>query len=142
MIIFENIEEKFHRIKVMDTFLAEIRLRLAIVYRYAIESGLEIVVTSPENMSETDLAPIKPWDPLCQMRGSETARFGPVDDTALQTLVFDGAGSKPLIVDPTTGLPAIIEIRFARIDRQIVIKHWEMRNQELIGNSTRDMVSI
>ena len=119
MIIFENIEEKFHRIKVMDTFLAELKLRLARVYRYAIESGLEIVVTSPDNL---DLTPIKPWDPLCQMRGSETARFGPVDDTALQTLVFDGAGSKPLIVDPTTGLPAIIEIRFARIDRQIVIK--------------------
>ena len=53
-IIFENIEEKFHRIKVMDTFLAELKLRLARVYRYAIESGLEIVVTSPENMSETD----------------------------------------------------------------------------------------
>jgi len=119
MIIFENIEEKFHRIKVMETFLAELKQRLARVYRYAIETGLEIVVTSPDNL---DLTPIKPWDPLCQMRGSETARFGPVDDTAKQTLVFDGAGSKPLIDDPTTGLPAIIEIRFARIDRQIVVR--------------------
>ena len=76
------------------------------------------------------------------MRGSETARFGPVDDTALQTLVFDGAGSKPLIVDPTTGLPAVIEIRFARIDRQIVVKQLGDEKSGLLGNSTRDMVSI
>ena len=57
-------------------------------------------------------------DPLCLMEGAvDTEMFGPVGRKATFSLHFDGkGGSRPLIVDPQTGQPAVVTVSTVRIE--------------------------
>jgi len=120
MVQFNNIHFEKHQVRDLLSYVEELKLELGRVYRYAIEDGLEISISS-----NTMLQPLKipPYDPLCQMPASFTSGFGPIDEWETLTIDMDGGSSRPRIIDPSTGQPAQVVMRFVRLDPLRVREH-------------------
>lgn len=113
MVTFHEIPLKIHNITEVQMLAEELVKELGQVYRYAINDGLELSISSNEMLMPRT---IEPYDPMCMMPRSFTSKFGPVDEWETLTIPMDGGSSRPYILDPTTGQPAVVEVRFVRLE--------------------------
>jgi len=113
MVTFHEIPYKHHNVKEVKLLAEELVKELGQVYRYAIEDGLQLSISSNEMIAPLH---VKPYDPMCMMPASFTAKFGPVDEVEPIIIHMDGGSSRPLIVDPQTGRPAEVVMRFVRLE--------------------------
>jgi hypothetical protein len=113
MVTFHEIAFKHHNIKEVEQLAKELVKELGQVYRYAIEDGLQLTISSNEMIAPLH---VRPYDPMCQMPASFTAKFGPVDEVEPIVIHMDGGSSRPLIMDPLTGSPAEVVMRFVRLE--------------------------
>ena len=98
-----------------ETLREHLRNHLGRVYRYHMDKGLSIIITT-ENETSTDPIPIR--DPIFQIKSSaEVNTFGTQDVEGVVEIVLDGRDAKtlPEIIDPDTGEPAIIKIKLVGV---------------------------
>ena len=99
-----------HRFKFLDRELVEFTHQLA--------SGAAIWLVNLD--TEEPGKQVGVYDPLCQMPGSyEVNRYGGTMPSAGSVrLVFDGEDvtSFPKIIDPVTGMPAVVDIQMVNYD--------------------------
>ena len=101
-----------------ETLRNHLREHLGRVYRYHMDKGLDIIITTDEETS-TDPIPIR--DPIFQLSSSaEFNTFGSQEVEGTVDIILDGRDAKtlPEIIDPDTGEPAIITIKMVGISPQ------------------------
>ncbi|MAT82644.1 MAG: hypothetical protein CMJ29_13495 [Phycisphaerae bacterium] len=110
------------------------------VYRDPIASGLHVFLSSTCGSPDGDGSMVEARDPMMALAGTlDAERFGPPLETRGPIeIILDGRDLKgsPEVIDPSTGLPAVIRIEMAVADPQSVTSSLNL-SDSASGRSSR-----